>query len=160
MNQLPVPQILKNAADKTGFRRVRYSEKKIPTSISNVTVFLFLGDIRSSFILSSLLLRRFREESKGSRYFILCSWPGHEALYPYVDEYWEISEDLLEIIEKVEAIYQSNNTSSKCAVGIVLVVESTEGVSFIGLAEHSPTFSIPEDSPDKEHEKHANCADQ
>jgi hypothetical protein len=90
--ELSVNQILKRAADKAGFARVRYAEKNIPTSISNVAVFLFFGDLPSSFILSSLLLRRFREESKGSKYFILIGWPGQEGMFPYVDEYWTVKE--------------------------------------------------------------------
>lgn len=85
--------ILKKAADKSGFTRARYLDDKVPTSISNVTAMTFLGDMRSMFILSSLLLRRYREESKGSRYFILCSWPGYECLFPYVDEYWAIRDE-------------------------------------------------------------------
>jgi len=93
MNQLAVPQIIKRAAEQCGFKRVRYSDKDIPTTISNITVLLFLGDIRSSFILSSLILKRFKEESRGSRYFILCSWPGNQGLFPYVDEYWEIADE-------------------------------------------------------------------
>jgi hypothetical protein len=88
-----VNQILKRAAEKTGFVRARYNEKNVPTTIQNVTVFLFLGDLSSSFILSSLLLRRFREEAKGSKYFVLCGWPGQDGLFPYVDEYWEVKEE-------------------------------------------------------------------
>src|SRR5690606_17663949 len=34
---------------------------------------------------------RYREEVKGSKYFILCSWPGYEDIFPYVDEYWSVS---------------------------------------------------------------------
>jgi len=85
--------ILKRAAQKGGFERTSYVEKNIPTSFSNVTVMSFFGDLRSSFIMSSLLLRRYREEVKGSKYFILLSWPGHEVLYPYVDEYWTLRDD-------------------------------------------------------------------
>ena len=56
----------------------------------------FFGDIRSLFITSSLLLKRYREEEKGSKYFIFCSWPGFQGLFPYVDEYWSVAdEDIL-----------------------------------------------------------------
>lgn len=89
---MEVSNILKRAAEKAGFSRVRYKERNIPTSIENVTVFAFFGDRRSSFVLSSLLLRRIKEELKGSRYFVLASWPGDEGLYPYVDEYWQVDD--------------------------------------------------------------------
>jgi hypothetical protein len=80
--------ILNNAAEKSGFIRARFSDKDVPTDISNVTVFVYFGDIRHASILSSVLLKRYREESKGSKYFILCSWDGMEGLFPYVSEYW------------------------------------------------------------------------
>ena len=90
MSDLDVAGILKKAVDKCGFTRIRWMEKDIPTSIDNVTVLAFFGDIRSTFILSSLLLKRYREEVKGSKYFILATWPGYETLFPYVNEYWAI----------------------------------------------------------------------
>jgi hypothetical protein len=49
---------------------------------------LFFGDIRSSFVLSSLLFKRYREEVKGSKYFIVCTWPGYEGLFPTANEVW------------------------------------------------------------------------
>lgn len=90
---LEVQSILKKAADKCGLTRVRYKERNIPTSAENMVIFPFFGDHRSSFILSSLLLRRIKEEAKSSKYFILVSWPGHEGLFPYVDEYWQIEDE-------------------------------------------------------------------
>jgi len=83
---------LKKASEKSGLRRVRYKERNIPTSIEDVVVLPFFGDMRSSFILSSLLIRRIKEESKSSKYFVLVSWPGYEGLYPHVDEYWEVKD--------------------------------------------------------------------
>lgn len=90
---LDVQSILKKSAEKSGLVRVRYKERNIPTSIENVVVFPFFGDHRSSFILSSILLKRIKEELKSSKYFILVSWPGHEGLFPYVDEYWQIDDE-------------------------------------------------------------------
>lgn len=86
--------ILKKAADKCSAVRTRYQDRNVPTSIENIVVLPFFGDKRSSFILSSLLLRRIREELKGSKYFILLSWPGQEGLYPYVDEYWQMEDEI------------------------------------------------------------------
>ena len=93
MNDLNVAGILKKASEKCGFNRVRWIEKDIPTSIDNVVILPFFGDIRSMFILSSLLLKRYREEVKGSKYFVMCSWPGYESLFPFVNEYWSIREN-------------------------------------------------------------------
>jgi hypothetical protein len=90
---LDTQSIFKKSAESSGLKRVRYKERNIPTSIENVVIFPFFGDHRSSFILSSLLLRRIKEEAKSSKYFILVSWPGHEGLFPYVDEYWEINDE-------------------------------------------------------------------
>lgn len=84
---------IKKAAEKTGFIRERYDEGKIPTDPKNITVFPFFGDLRSLFVLSSLLLHRYREEEKGSKYFILCSWSGFQTLFPYVDEYWSLENE-------------------------------------------------------------------
>jgi hypothetical protein len=85
---MDVPTKLKQAADKANLVRVRFAEKNIPTDLSQIVVLPFFGDSHASFVLSTLLLRKFREQSKGSKYFILVSWSGHEAFYPYVDEYW------------------------------------------------------------------------
>lgn len=98
---LDVQTILKKSAEKSGLKRVRYKERNLPTSIDNIVVFPFFGDNRSSFVLSSLLLRRIKEELKGSKYFIFISWPGHEGLYPYVDEYWQMEDE--SAIEKLKS---------------------------------------------------------
>lgn len=90
---MDVSTVLKRAAEKSGAVRVRYRDRDVPTSVESVTVFPFFGDRRSSFVLSSLLLRRIKEELKGSRYFVLASWPGDEGLYPYVDEYWQVEDE-------------------------------------------------------------------
>lgn len=84
--------VIKKAADQCGFKRIKYNNNDIPTDISNVTILLFFGDIKYTFLASSLLMKRFKEESKGSKYFILCSWEGCQGLFPYVDEYWELSD--------------------------------------------------------------------
>jgi hypothetical protein len=106
-----VVEILKKSCEKLGLKRVVFNNNKVPTSIENVVIFPFFGDVRSSFILSSLLLRRIKEEAKASKYFILLSWPGYESLYPYVDEYWTIEEE--SVLEKLRFnINGFNNLSS------------------------------------------------
>src|SRR5688572_4494824 len=88
-----VAGLIKKAAEKCGFNRERSDDRKIPTDASNITVMPFFGDLRSLFIMSSLLLKRYREEERGSKYFIVCSWPGFQGLFPYVDEYWGIADE-------------------------------------------------------------------
>ena len=96
---LTAQEVIKRCCEKLNIKRVVYNDKKIPTSVENIVIFPFFGDMRSSFILSSVLLRRIKEESKGSKYFILLSWPGQQALYPYVDEYWAIEDE--NVLEKL-----------------------------------------------------------
>lgn len=96
---IEIQSILKKAADKSGLKRIRYNEKNLPTSVENIVIFPFFGDNRSSFVLSSLLLRRIKEELKSSKYFILVSWPGNEGLFPYVDEYWHVEDQ--SVLEKL-----------------------------------------------------------
>jgi hypothetical protein len=88
-----VVDFLKRTSDRNGFNRERFEERKIPTDFSNVCILPFFGDLRSTCILSSLILHRYRQEVKSSRYFILASWPGFQGLFPYVDEYWAITDN-------------------------------------------------------------------
>ena len=88
-----IPSYLRRAAEQSGFHRSRYNEANLPALPEDICVMAFFGDMRSAFILSSLLLKRYREQIKGSKYFILCSWPGYEGLFPYVDEYWAIKKE-------------------------------------------------------------------
>ena len=88
-----VVDFLKRTSERNGFNRDRFEERKIPTDFSNVCILPFFGDLRSTCILSSFLLHRYRQEVKSSRYFILASWPGFQGLFPYVDEYWSITDN-------------------------------------------------------------------
>ena len=87
-----VIDFLKRTADRNGFTRERFEESKIPNDFSNITVFPFFGDSNSLTILSSFLLHRYRVENKSSKYFIMASWPGYQAFFPYVDEYWSLND--------------------------------------------------------------------
>lgn len=81
-------EFLKRAAEKSGFNRLSYVERNIPTVSDNIVVIPFFGDIRSTFTLSSLLLKPYCEYTR--KYIVLCTWPGLQSLFPYVDEYWAI----------------------------------------------------------------------
>lgn len=88
-----VVEFLNRAADRCGFLREYYVEKDIPTHFSNIVVFYFYGDIRSECILSSLILKRIREEMNASKYLIVCSWRGHKGLFPFANEFWSIKDE-------------------------------------------------------------------
>jgi len=88
-----VVEFLKRSAERNGFVRERFEERKIPTDHSNLIVMPFFGDLRSTMVMSSLLLQRYRQEVKNSKYFILASWPGFQGIFPYVDEYWAINDE-------------------------------------------------------------------
>ena len=106
------PEFVKRAADRIGFKRSSYVEANIPTTISNIRVVPFFGDIRSSFILSTFLLKRYKE-LKPTEYLILCSWPGFEALFPFVDEFWHPNDDsiLKTLSMKVGSFSNSSDAS-------------------------------------------------
>lgn len=87
-----VVDFLKRAADRNGFNRDRFEERKIPNDFSDICILPFFGDIRSLFLLSSFLLNPFKNNFKSSKYFILASWPGFQTLFPYVDEYWSLDD--------------------------------------------------------------------
>ncbi|MFX7025283.1 hypothetical protein ABTI08_20470, partial [Acinetobacter baumannii] len=83
---IDTPGYLQLAADKCGFVREQYAEADMPTSLSNVTVLPFFGDMRSQFLLTSLILPRYLTGQKDGRYFIMASYPGLAGLFPYADE--------------------------------------------------------------------------
>ena len=99
---MDILELIHKATDKSNLTRVRFEEKNIPTSPSNICIFIYFGDYRSLAVLSSILLKRYRDQIKGSKYFILCSWSGAEDLFPYIDEYWTVD----------------NTTASKLALSV------------------------------------------
>lgn len=111
---MSVAEFLNRAADRNGFHRDRYEEKKIPTDYSNLTVLPLWGDMRSMCISSMVLLQRFRQEVKGSKYFILASWPGLQGLFPYVDEYWSMTDEahLKRFYEQSEGLRNKSDLST------------------------------------------------
>ena len=78
---------LNRAADKCGFVRQRYIDSKIPTTRDNICIIPFFGDFRATAILSSLLIKRYKNKYR-NKYIIICSWEECSGLFPYADEYW------------------------------------------------------------------------
>ena len=86
-----VAAYVKRAAERTKFTREYFIEQNLPTVSSNVVAIPFYADIHSSFVMSSLILRHYKDLHR-DKYIILCSWPGWKGLFPYVDEYWSLEE--------------------------------------------------------------------
>lgn len=89
--KIDMASFMKRVAEKTGYQRDFFIERNIPTVPSNVIVLPFFGDVRSTFVLSALILRRYKELK--NKYLVLASWPGLQGLFPYVDEYWSIKDN-------------------------------------------------------------------
>lgn len=85
---------LKRASTRTGFKRQYYVEKNIPTDPSHIVAMPFFGDFRSCFIFSSLILKSYKE-AHPEKYVVLCTWPGLQGLFPYVDEIWTLEDNSL-----------------------------------------------------------------
>jgi hypothetical protein len=87
-----IAEYIKRAAHKAGFKREFFLEKNMPTQPSNIIAIPFWGDLRSTFILSSMLLKSYKDTFI-DKYIVLCSWPGFQGLFSYVHEYWTIEDE-------------------------------------------------------------------
>jgi hypothetical protein len=117
-----VNEFIKRAAVRSGFRREFFMEKNVPTALSNLMVVPFYGDMRSTFNLSSLLLKQYKEKNK-DLYVIMCSWPGFHDLFPYVDEYWTLDEESSAKTLALEAnnLYNTSGLASEINRGLLEV---------------------------------------
>ena len=127
MNRLDLKEYLDLAAKRNGFVRQSYEDKKIPSDFDNICAMPFFGDTRHTFIASSMLMRRYREETKGSKYFILISWPGHQSLFPYADEFWSPDANLSKKL--LSGVNRFSNKSDAYALTLTGVLESFRDVS-------------------------------
>ena len=118
-----ISEYIKRAAERTGYKREFYIEKNMPTQPSNVVAIPFYGDIRSTFIFSSLILKSYKE-SHPDKYIILCSWPGMAKLFPYVDEFWSIQDESVTKTLATEAnnFYNESNISTDITKSLAEVV--------------------------------------
>lgn len=125
-----IADYIKRAAERTGFKREFYVEKNMPTQASNVLVIPFYGDMRSTFLLSSLILKSYKQLHH-DKYIILCSWPGMAKLFPYVDEFWSIQDESVIKTLAIEAnnFYNESNLSidiTRSLAEVVNVVTSRD----------------------------------
>jgi hypothetical protein len=63
--------------------------------MDNISIMPVFPDWRSAAAMSSLLFKRYGEQAKGSKYLILCSWPGLESLFPSASEYWSVTPETM-----------------------------------------------------------------
>lgn len=107
-----IADTVRRAAEFCRCSRVRFDDGQLPTSFSNISVLMLFGDLKSKFIQSSLILRRYIE-SRPSRYFIVCSWKGDEHLYPYVDEFWSMDnlEGLSAMARQADGFYNNSDVA-------------------------------------------------
>jgi len=120
---------IQRVAERTGYRREFYKEKNMPSVPSNVVAMPFYGDLRSAFVLSSLLLRPYKELT--GKYLILCSWPGLQGLFPYVDEYWCLDD---ESVAKTLAS-EANNFYNTSALATELTHRLMESVRIVTMRD-------------------------
>lgn len=123
MNQ--INEYIKRASNKFGFKREVFLEKNIPTTSSNIIILPFYGDIRSTFDLSTFILRQYKEKYK-DKYLILCSWPGFQDIFPYVDEYWTLAEEssAKTLAMDTNNLYNGTNISSEINRSMLEVAET------------------------------------
>lgn len=95
MAEMPsVASFISRSAQECGFDRERFVESKLPSDFDKIVVFLFLGDLRSLSILSTLLFRTYCDNILKDKYIIFCGLPGMGSIFPRADEYWSISDAL------------------------------------------------------------------
>jgi len=87
-----VADYVKRAAERTKFKREFFIEQNLPTVTSNVVAVPFYADLSSSLVMSSFILKQYKDLHR-DKYIILCSWPGWQSLFPYVDEYWSLEDE-------------------------------------------------------------------
>lgn len=95
MTEFPnIPSFVARAAQQSGFERERYVDNKIPEDLDKIVAILFMGDMRSTSILSTLLLKPYIEKVLQGKYVIVCSFPGYGGLFPYANEFWSVNDTL------------------------------------------------------------------
>jgi hypothetical protein len=116
-------EFLKRAAVRSGFQRQHYVEKNIPTDPSNIVAVPFFGDYKSCFVLSSLILKNYKEANP-EKYIILCSWPGIHAFFPFVDEVWTLEDEsaIKNLAVKANNFYNDSNLATELTRSLVEVL--------------------------------------
>lgn len=116
---MSVADYIDRTAKRCGFKRAYFIEKNMPTEPSNVEVVVFYGDIKHLVVLSSLLLKEYKKKNP-DKYVILCSWPGFQSLFPYIDEYWYIDDENLTktIALEINKLYNNSTTVTNITMSL------------------------------------------
>lgn len=115
-------EFLKRAAVRTGFTRQFYVEKNIPTDPSNIIAIPFFGDLSSLFVFSSLLLKSYKDLNP-DKYIVLCSWPGLQSFFPYVDELWTLEDEsaIKSLAMGANCFYNQSNLATEVTRNLIEV---------------------------------------
>lgn len=93
--ELPnVANFVARAAAECGLEREKFIDSNIPNDFNKIAILMFFGDYRGLSVLSTVLLKQYKETILKDKYLIVCSFPGMGVLFPGADEYWSISDGL------------------------------------------------------------------
>jgi hypothetical protein len=87
-----VIDFLNRTSNKIGFKREVYNDADVPTDLDNLIIVPVFADFKYSFLLSTLLLDGFKNKIKGSKYLIVCSYPGFSHLFKKSNEFWSFTD--------------------------------------------------------------------
>lgn len=107
-----VANIVSRAAQECGFERERFIDNALPNDFDKIVVILFLGDLRSLSVLSTLLFKPYCDNVLKDKYVIMCGFPGMGCLFSGANEYWSVS-DGLSIGGLMESASGFKNTDKK-----------------------------------------------
>lgn len=83
---------LNYSSQRVGFKREVFIDENVPTDVDNFLFVPIFSDFKHSFIFSSILLDKYKNKTKNSKYIIVCSYPGFSSLFKDADEYWSLSD--------------------------------------------------------------------
>ena len=117
---IDISEYVKRVASRTAFKREFFIEKNLPTQPGAILAIPFFADLKSTIVMSSFLLNNFKQVSR-DRYLILCSWPGLHGLFPYVDEYWSLTDNsaLKSLASEANNFYNTSALATEIGRGVI-----------------------------------------
>lgn len=97
---LRLDEFLPRVAEKSGFKRDRYTSANIPTDLNEILVIWFWGDWKHQFLFSTVILKNYIK-MQNKKYVIFCSYVGFGYLYPQADEFWSFGNGVQNIDSNV-----------------------------------------------------------
>jgi hypothetical protein len=99
-----VIDFLNRTSNKLGFKREVYNDADVPTDLDNLVIVPVFADFKYSFLLSTLLLDGFKNKIKGSKYLIVCSYPGFSHLFKKSNEFWSFTD-----FQYFKSVFENSN---------------------------------------------------